>query len=57
MCDLIWERGISNTNLHVKLYIQNFNEEAVLYGEISNFTLANNLVFHNAYIALPLVLN
>lgn len=57
MCELIWERGLPNTNLHVKLYIQNFTHDSVLYGEVSNFTVADNLVFYNAYIVLPLVLN
>ena len=37
------ERNVPNTNLHVKTYVQNFESDVLLYGEVTDFSLPNNL--------------
>ena len=54
MCRLINERGLPNTNLHVKGYVPNFNDDFTLFGEISDFNMAQNLEIMRPYIALPI---
>ncbi len=52
MCKLIYARGLPNTNLHVKGYVEDFRHEFELYGEISNFSIAENLEILSPSIGL-----
>lgn len=56
MCQLIWDRGLTNTDLTVKGYALNFTSECILYGDIDDFMIAENLPMINASISLPIIL-
>jgi hypothetical protein len=43
MCQLIWDRNLPNTDLTVKGYVLDFSEELILYGDINDFAIAENL--------------
>lgn len=54
---MIWDRGLPNTDLTVKGYVLNFTNECVLYGDIDNFMIAENLPMINASISLPIIMH
>ena len=57
MCVLMQERDVPNTDLHVKTYVQSFDKDMLLHGEVTDFSLPNDLVISKAYIVIPFIVN